>query len=244
MAEKKRYLEIDIYRGCAILLIMFGHSFCEYPVDIRGKFESLNMFIGCFNMSMFFWISGMLFSVKDNWREFFEKKLKRLMLPWAIFTLFAILLRTVAGSFTHSQTGSFLHEIILAITSAKYYWFLYALFLMMMVTRAIKNKYALAIVGGVFLSLSVIGIEPQWNTLFITRLMYYYPWFIMGFLLKDSYKDVSEFVENRIRIAFCISIIVFILIAFMYFWEVIPVIPYLTSIFLCITLWVCTATQN
>lgn len=146
--SKIRFTEIDVYRGWAILLVIFGHSFCEFPVNLKEDFASLQTFISSFNMSMFFWISGLLFSVSGPWADFFSKKLKRLMLPWIVFVVLSITMRTVAGSFTHSHTGSFGHELLLAVTTAKYYWFLYALFLMMLLTRAIKNKWLLALVGG------------------------------------------------------------------------------------------------
>jgi len=98
---------------------------------------------------MFFLISGVLFSVKGSWKDFFIKKIRRLMLPWLVFVILSIMLRTFAGAFTHSHVGSIPHELFLAVTTAKYYWFLYALFLMMVMAKLLKNKYAIAIVGEV-----------------------------------------------------------------------------------------------
>lgn len=145
---KPRYQEIDIYRGWAILQIMLGHSFCEFPVNLKAEFMPFPSFLGSFNLNMFFLISGVLFSVKGSWKDFFSKKLKRLMLPWLVFVVLSIAMRAIAGTFTHSQISSIPNELFLALTTAKYYWFLYALFLMMLLAKLLRNKYVIAVVGG------------------------------------------------------------------------------------------------
>lgn len=148
ITTKKRFLEIDIYRGWAIMMIMLGHSFCEFPVNLKEALAPYSHVLGIFNLNMFFIVSGLLFSVNGSWKDFFNKKLKRLMLPWLVFVVLSITMRTIAGSFTHSHVESFSHELFLALTTAKYYWFLYALFLMMLFAKILRNKYVIAAVGG------------------------------------------------------------------------------------------------
>lgn len=238
MERKVRYNEIDIYRGLAIILIMFGHSFCEFPVNIKAEFLNLQSFIASFNLCMFFWISGVLFSVKGSWGLFFEKKLKRLMFPWAVFVLLSIFLRSVAGAFTHSHLESVPQELWLAVTTAKYYWFIYALFIMMFMTRLIKNNVALAILGGVFLILTLLDIKPTWNALLIKRMLYFYPWFLVGFLVKNYYGGLSEYVRGHIFVLMLFSTIVFSAITILWFVGIDFSVPYIAPICICTSLWV------
>ena len=241
MESKIRYNEIDIYRGLAIILIILGHSFCEFPVNIKDEFLNLQSFVASFNLSMFFWISGVLFSVKGTWGLFFEKKLKRLMLPWVVFVLLSILLRSVAGAFTHSHLESIPQELWLAITTAKYYWFIYALFLMMLLTRLIKNKMVLAILGGALLILSILDLKPSWNALLIKRMLYFYPWFLLGFLIKNFYSKLSEYVREHINVLMTLATIIFSSITILWFVGVEIMVPYLIPICICTCLWVWSA---
>lgn len=139
--QKVRFNEVDIYKGIAILLIIYGHCFCSFPIDLKGEIGSIQVYIAKFNLNMFFVISGVLFTFKDTWKEFLVKKWKRLVLPWLVFVVLTIAMRIVAGSITNNHVESFPHELFLAITTAKYYWFLYALFIMMVFTKALKNKW-------------------------------------------------------------------------------------------------------
>lgn len=145
---ERRFHELDVYKGVAILLIIFGHCICVYPINLKSDFGDIHTFVSIFNLNMFFLVSGLLFSTKDTWKTFLRKKFLRLMLPWGVFVFLSILLRTLFSSITHSAIGSVGSELLQAFLYAKYYWFLYALFLMMIVTRIVKNRYILAFMGG------------------------------------------------------------------------------------------------
>lgn len=233
-----RLVEIDIYRGIAILLVILGHSFCEFPIDLKGEFNSFHLYISSFNMQMFFWISGLLFSTKDTWRLFITKKSKRLLLPWIVFVVLSIVLRTVAGAFTHSQIGSIAHELILAVTTAKYYWFIYALFLMMLLSFSINNKYVLAFLGGALLLISLFNLKLSWNSLLIHRLIIFYPWFIGGYLLKDYYLAIRRFINNNIRAFLILAVLVFFTITTLFFKGFLFDFSLVVSLSLCFSLWV------
>ena len=79
---------------------------------------------------IFFVSSGFLFSNNLSWLDFFKKKIVRLIIPYIVFCLFTIILRMVFAPFTHSGAPSYLEAFYRVITGG-YYWFLYALFLIM-----------------------------------------------------------------------------------------------------------------
>lgn len=53
--EKVYFPEIDVIKGIAILLIIFGHSFCEFPVNLVEQLNpKIQIWIGQFNLHLFF----------------------------------------------------------------------------------------------------------------------------------------------------------------------------------------------
>ena len=50
--------------------------------------------------------------------------------------------------------------------------------------------------GGALLALSILNIYPSTDVLCIKRLEMYYPWFLVGFLLKNIYGKVREIVSK------------------------------------------------
>ena len=235
---KPRYQEIDIYRGWAILLIMLGHSFCEFPVNLKAEFMPFPHYLVVFNLNMFFLISGVLFSVKGSWKDFFSKKFKRLMLPWLFFVVLSITMRSIAGSFTHSQIGSIPKELFLALTTAKYYWFLYVLFIMMLMARLLHNKYAIAVVGGAFLIMSTIGIKSTWNALLLNRIIVYFPYFVVGMLIKERYAEIRKYVEKRLWLFTIMSVLILLFIVYCMYTGLFERIHFVVPFSICSTLWV------
>ncbi|MEG1821160.1 MAG: acyltransferase family protein [Malacoplasma sp.] len=80
----KRINWIDIGKGIAIILVMFGH--CKItPVPIIAELYT-------FHMPLFFFLSGYVFSIKKNhtFKMFLKHKSKELMLPFLMFNLVLI----------------------------------------------------------------------------------------------------------------------------------------------------------
>ena len=213
---KQHYKEIDVFKGLAILLIIISHCFCSFPVDFREtSLISVQHLIGTFNLNMFFLGSGILFSVNGTWGDFFKKKVSRLMLPWFTFTVIALLVKKIMAAYVKHPAGSFGHELFMDIVYGRSYWFLYALFLMMIVTKLIKNRRLLALMGGALLiSLPLIKFIPdEFSILCAKRFIYYYPWFIMGVLIKERYANISQITQaNYMKSLLCALLILVVLI--------------------------------
>ena len=166
--SRKRYL--DIAKAIGLIIVLINHM----ELSLGG----LNRYLGAFYVSEFFLLAGLTFRVKETetTKEFMIKKAKRLLLPYAGYSIFYLIwygVRAIAsGSF---QGMDFLKKLIGCIYARNYLfpgkenpvylmeimnapmWFLPALFfsllLYYLLSRYLKEKKAY----GVFTSL-VAGI--------------------------------------------------------------------------------------
>lgn len=79
---KKRLSWIDVTRGIAILLIVFGHIIVH-----SEHLKVLYKIIYSFHVMLFFMISGYLVNSTYKFKEFFQKKFFRIIIPYFIFGL-------------------------------------------------------------------------------------------------------------------------------------------------------------
>lgn len=87
--EKTKQIEwINILRGFAIFLIVFGHSI-GYSKGLTG----LSRYLSSFYVPLFFFISGYLF--QENKEEklipFMKRKTKRILIPYFVFALLSLI---------------------------------------------------------------------------------------------------------------------------------------------------------
>lgn len=83
-SEKKNRIQwLDYGKGIAIILVVMGHAIQEFRLNC-GLIDKI---IYSFHMSAFFIFSGYLFKDvnKIEFRAFFKKKAKQLMLPYLVF---------------------------------------------------------------------------------------------------------------------------------------------------------------
>lgn len=78
--NKERNHTIDILRGIAIFLVVFGHV---------THLPELRTYIWGFHIPIFFFISGLLFRKEkfEKFTDFLKSRLKNIVLPYAIFYL-------------------------------------------------------------------------------------------------------------------------------------------------------------
>lgn len=235
---KQRYLELDVYKGIAILLVILFHSICSFPVEL-SIFFGIKSFIGVFFMQMFFLVSGLLYKENHSWRTFLQKKAKRLFVPWVVFVILSITLRILASSFSRSHVEGFFQELISAIITGKFFWFLYVLLIIMIITKLLRYRYLLCILGGAFIVIYVLGIAPSLRYLNMNKVIMYFPWFVAGILIKKYYPIISSFFNDKLNMFVIISIILFI---FMFLsmnnWIEIRFARLLSSVVLCWAIWI------
>lgn len=134
-----RIKSIDIAKAIGIFLIVLGHTL---------TFGNFRKFIYAFHVPLFFFLSGICFSKKDN-ITFFKRKLKSLYLPYIIMSLISILIYIFWGKYLgESFDFSILNNFFGMIYSNpnlnnmqwnQPLWFLPCLFIQLMIINILEN---------------------------------------------------------------------------------------------------------
>lgn len=85
----RRYREIDILRGFAIVLVILGHAIVVYPVNLMNVAwcKSAFSFVITLHMPIFFGIAGFCFHQNKSYTYMVKKKFARLLIPYIVFNL-------------------------------------------------------------------------------------------------------------------------------------------------------------
>ena len=86
---------IDIYRGLAMVFVIFGH--------IAGYYHIVGRFVYLFHVPAFFFLSGYLFSDRKHFVEFLWAKIRTLLLPFLLFSFTMILFNFIVHALMHSD---------------------------------------------------------------------------------------------------------------------------------------------
>lgn len=202
LKNKVYFPELDIIKGIAILLVIYGHSFCSFPVDIRSMLpENMYLAVTRFHMQLFFLASGFLFTSQGTWKEFLKKKAIRIIVPYIAFCCFGAFLRFIAAPFTRSQ----LHEnLFLVILNGTHYWFLHTLFFLYVIAKLGNgNKWGYGILLFLSIILKCVLPEGNWSSILgCGYIIYFTGWFIAGYFLRDIYSMISPFLKKWWMILF------------------------------------------
>lgn len=214
---KQRIGEIDILRGIAAILMILGHSFIVYPVDISQIpwCHYTGHFIYTFHMELFFVLAGAVYYCSD-YKKFMVKKVKRILVPYIFFGIITLLLKAFGGAAINGveSTGE---GIIKFLFRGGNYWFLYVLFILFAIypwiEKLLKTWQAEAIFALAVLILRQFTIVTDY--LAIRNLLYYLPYFVAGRLLFHKiYKEGNTpNISNRTRLGvLLIGLVVFLFI--------------------------------
>ena len=100
-----RYVFVDILKGIAILLIVYGHI-------IPGTIPFLTEYVSTFHIPLFFFVSGLLYDeskYKESFKRFVTKRVKGLLLPFVIFGAIV----TIGYVFVAVDYNSFLKNLLI-----------------------------------------------------------------------------------------------------------------------------------
>lgn len=204
MTTKQYYPEIDVIKGIAILLVILGHSFCSFPMNVGAEFPRLGYLVRSFQMPLFFIASGFLFSVRGTFGEFLNKKTKRLVIPFFVFAFLAVALKYIFSSFTRSGAVD-LVDGLYDIVQGHHYWFLYSLMWIMVAVRLIKIRYVLIGLSAVSVALCVTTPIHGIGAWSIGRTIYYFPFFVLGYCLRPAYGRLVT-TDLRTQVAIILSL--------------------------------------
>lgn len=111
LQNKRRFDEVDILKGIAILFIIALHSFSPNPVNLKITMPFAYRIVCSFPLQLFFLLSGFLFNANEDWSIFLKKKALRLGLPFLTFGIMGILLKYIFAPFTQSGGGQYSNKL-------------------------------------------------------------------------------------------------------------------------------------
>lgn len=215
---KERIIEIDILKGIGILLVILGHCIPDFPVDLRSDVFAGNLetWIYRFHMPLFFLCSGYAFGlttmkIKDlPFSTFVNRRVKRIVIPYIVFSFISLLFRIVFSSITRS--GINIGEAIAGILfEGKYFWFLYTLFLISIIFKILWDQTKnLLYMLGVSIILYVICAVVPITFLCIDRIGMYSLYYVLGCYLFKYKGEVNMIVRKNI--VFISSIILYVIL--------------------------------
>ena len=130
-----------------IILVVFGHSFHEYPDGQNGTSLTVYRMMHSFRMPLFMFTSGFLMayttaSTQKSWGSFTKGKIRRLLLPFTFLTLLTFvpraLLSDIADDSIHLTSGEFIRAFFDSdCLPIPFFWFIQSSFTLLVVIYAV-----------------------------------------------------------------------------------------------------------
>ena len=207
---KKRIVEVDILRGIAAILMILGHSFIQYPVNIEQIpwCFYLRHFIYTFHMELFFVLAGVVYHCTD-YKAFIQKKIKRILIPYAFFGVVTLLLKAFGGSAINGNE-TVKEGLIKFVFHGGNYWFLYVLFIVFAIYPFLEKlcqnriEYEIAFGIGILIIREITNVTWVLN---ISGVLHYLPFFILGRAVAKLFiaKQIKDDMSSRMRIIIVLS---------------------------------------
>jgi fucose 4-O-acetylase-like acetyltransferase len=165
MSENKRIEWIDVLRGIAIFLVVWGH------ISYIGSDEPMiHSVIYSFHMPLFFFISGLVIGMKSDQLSYdiiwFRRRTIKLVVPYLTCSILYILLNASLNHFIQTNTVVKYTDIVyLAYKPVAQFWFLWVLIIYELGTAFLTNiikkiagKYVFCFIFVISFVISVSGI--------------------------------------------------------------------------------------
>lgn len=139
---------VDKLKGYACFLVLFGHVIMgmrNAGMNMPEFFFGLEKFIWSFHVSLFLFLSGVVYRITGEWRGkktkagFIRHKLINLSVPYIVFSVVYILINALSGQ---ANTQSSVQDILnIWKTPVAQYWFLYALFFLFCIWTVFSDAF-------------------------------------------------------------------------------------------------------
>ena len=191
IANRHREIWLDNVKAFACILVTLGHFFQSMIKSGILLENSLLLWfdqtIYLFHIQLFFLCSGYLYQKLSRvesmatWSKNIAKKALSLGVPYFSFSFITWLLKTAFPNQVNNEMGELLDVLLLHPTAP--YWFLYALFLVFLITPTFKNSKMAAAWLLLSAALKVLGIVKGSCVMAIVYIMSYEIWFVIGMSL-------------------------------------------------------------
>lgn len=196
--KKLHFYWVDNVKILATALVAIGHLYMGLTqAGIMARGVAYNCVISAlytFHVPLFFICSGFLYQRLTKYQDFKSyskgilKKLISLGIPYLVFSSITYLLKFIFSSDVNTENEAGYLKTIFVSPSAPY-WFLYALFLIFLVTPIITSKKG-AIISGVLsvglyfaCAVGLCKYLPSYLELITTYICNNLIWFVIGMLL-------------------------------------------------------------
>lgn len=180
---------------------MYSFDGGAIAMPVNRLLDFIMVFIYEFHMPVFVFVSGAVFSrclmngkYKDV-KRFVVNKAKRLLVPYFLFGIFYVTPVMVLLGITDLGVKRYIVEGILCDMNSRHLWYLYALFLMLVLTRTAqpfldRHPTAIYLLLGFFTCLACrYWIVPE--AFGIMHVAKFYCYFLLGYIF-DRNKDVLD----------------------------------------------------
>lgn len=198
---KERFEYIDIAKGIAIILVVYGHGIAQMKGSILYEQSLLlqSQVIFSFVMPLFFMISAALQRSsleRTNLpvSEYVIKYGKAIFLPFFALSVLFLLLNLIlipnsSPSFVDMVTAILVMQSSPEMLPSGILWFLYTLFVFVVFTAVLSKgcKAPTLLILFIAIGLKVISVQLQGNYLFgIDKVTGFYIYFAIGYSFKDE----------------------------------------------------------
>lgn len=209
--KNQREIWVDNVKVIACVLVVLGHFFQSMTqseiLPANDIYNWFNQTIYYFHVPLFFICSGYLYQKRNvvidlhSWGKNVLKKLLALGIPYFTFSFVTWILKTLFSSSVNNEIGGLVETLFFYPTAP--YWYLYALFLLFLITPIFKNVPMT--VGGIFLALSfkIVEVYGGYTVQAISYILSNEIWFAIGMCLS-----VLEFKKYLTGKGLIISIII------------------------------------
>lgn len=216
---RKREIWVDNVKIFAISLVVIGHLLQSFKLSgIITDGIVVNDFlqiIYIFHVPLFFICSGFLYqhlTKKQGAKEYGKNILKKLIalgVPYFVFSIATYLSKNIFSSSVNTQNDKSLLDALF-ITPQAPYWFLYALFLLFLVSPILKSKIDASIRLGIALILYIIleAVDLSFLPSIVYAVFYQISgnliWFVLG--MEIAYFKLNEKLHTANGVLFVLFI--------------------------------------
>jgi fucose 4-O-acetylase-like acetyltransferase len=202
--NQRSYGWINLARGLIIIMVVYRHAFeglRNSGLDLSPYYyyEILNKLMYTFRMPLFFMISGVLMNLsmkKLGLKDYVTKRAQYILYPYLIWAVIQVSLQNLLPQFVNEKTGwSTYLSIIYNPREIEQFWYLHALFCIMVIYSVLKVK--LKIPPGVHLAIGLVLFLISQYT-YKQGIILYFLWDVIANYIFFAMGDlVSGFLLNR-----------------------------------------------
>lgn len=229
----KRKIYIDYLKMFAIALVVLQHSNAYYVENAVGNadfFQLVRMICSIINVPAFVFCAGYLCRKKPIWR-YYSNRFNRIVIPfWTFTSLKLVYTHFISDKYAHGT--SFGEQWFNSYIIGDTYWFCYAIMLICLCAPLLwkRNSARGVNIKGLVLGVGCIAfplIAQSYNLEIINvfqiiNAIYYFPFFLFGYIVKEYDDSLDLFVDKIGRKCYliCLSVI-FMLCMVMYLTEIV-----------------------